>query len=161
MRAWWKGAASAILGALTLAACSSTVAPNTHEFEQFRFSCCAGAALDTAWHPGDDVALRWTVEGAGTTTDPAGTSITLTAELSGPFASVAALKGAGAGPETLIAAPLHPSDRNPGSPVSTIALPANLAAGWYDLVCSVNAGSGNRVSGASVIRVTTALMAHT
>jgi hypothetical protein len=138
MRAQWKVEATAVLTALVVAACASPSTTSGHEYEQFRFSCCAGTDLQTAWHPGDHVALHWVVESSGTTTNPTPSPITLTADLSGPFESVAALKAAGTEPETLTATPLHVSDLNPGNPVSTIVLPADLADGWYNLVSSVN-----------------------
>jgi methionine-rich copper-binding protein CopC len=143
-----------LITALTVAACASSGAANGHDYEQFRVSCCVETSLQTDWHPGGTVTLHWIVASAGTTTDPSAAPITLTAALSGPFASVAALKAAGSGPETMTAAPLHLSARNPGNPVSTIALPMNLVAGWYNLVYSVNSGPGNSVGGATVIRVT-------
>jgi hypothetical protein len=154
MRARWKVSAPSLVTALTLAACASSGTANGRAYEQFRVSCCTDASLQTDWHPGGAVTLHWIVASDGTTTDPAAAPITLTAAISGPFASVAALKAAGSDPETLTAAPLHLSARNPGDPVSTIALPTTLAAGWYNLVYSVNSGSGNSVGGASVIRVT-------
>lgn len=156
MRPRWKVTATSCITALTVAACASSGAANRHDYEQFRVSCCVDTSLQTDWHPGGTVTLHWIVASAGTTTDPSAAPMTLSASLSGPFASVTALKAAGSGPETLRAATLHISDRNPGNPVSTIALPANLAAGWYNLVYSVKSGPGNSVGGATVIRVTAA-----
>ena len=80
-------------------------------------------------------------------------AITLTAVLSGPFPSVAALKAGGTHSETLVASSLRVSDRTPVSPVSTIALPTDVAAGWYNLVITIKAAGGNTGS-ATVIQVT-------
>jgi hypothetical protein len=144
MRARWKVTATSLITALTVAACASSGAANGHEYEQFRVSCCVDTSLQTDRHPGGTVTLHWIVASAGTA-DVAAAPVTLTAALSGPFASVAALKAAGSAPETMTAAPLHLSARNLGNPVSTIALPMNLVAGWYNLVYSVNSGPGNSV----------------
>ena len=73
--------------------------------------------------------------------------------LNGPFPSVAALKAGGTHSETLVASSLRVSDRTSVSPVSTIALPADVAAGWYNLVITIKAAGGNTGS-ATVIQVT-------
>jgi hypothetical protein len=120
MGARWKVAATASVTALTLAACATSGTANGHEYEQFRVSCCVDTSLQTDWHPGGTVTLHWIVAGAGTTTDPVAAPIRLTAAISGPYPSVAALKAGGSESETLTAAPLHLSARNPGNPVSTM-----------------------------------------
>ncbi|MGA8635222.1 MAG: hypothetical protein WB805_10235 [Candidatus Dormiibacterota bacterium] len=78
--------------------------------------------------------------------------ITLSAIFTGPYASVAALKAGGIHSETLLASPVRVTDRTSGGAVSTIALPLDLAAGWYNLITTVKS-SGGSTAGAMVIQV--------
>ena len=87
------------------------------------------------------------------TSDDTKHSITLTAVLTGPYASVALLKAGGAHADTVYASSMQVTDRTPGNPVSTIGLPIDLPAGWYNLATNIRSAGGS-VSSASVIRVT-------
>jgi hypothetical protein len=106
-----------------------------------------------AWHPGQVITLQWSAESAGMTADGTQHPTTLTALLTGPYASVAALKAGGTHSETLLASPIRVTDRTSGSAVSTIALPLDLAPGWFNLVTTIES-AGDSTGGATVIQVT-------
>lgn len=82
--------------------------------------------------------------------------MTLTALLTGPFRSVSALKSAivrgRRGALTAAAPAIRISRDPPRSPVSVIAIPANMPPGLYELTFSVSA-SGGSVSGGSIVSV--------
>jgi hypothetical protein len=79
--------------------------------------------------------------------------ITLSAVLTGPYASVDVLKAVGPYTGSLAAQTLTVSDRMSGDPVSSIDLPIDLPVGWYNLAFTVKSAGGNVVS-ATVIQVT-------
>lgn len=152
MRVTRKVAAVIALAASMVAGCTSspTVAVR---YAQFRFTCCADSeALTQAWHPGQVITLRWSAESAGTTAADVQHPITLSAIVTGPYPSVAALKAGGTHPETLLASPVRVTDRTSGGAVSTIALPLDLSAGWYNLVTTIKF-SGGSTGGSTVIQV--------
>jgi hypothetical protein len=146
-------AATLVVGAL-LSGCSSPSPGDAVGYEHFRFTCCVNSGLQQAWHPVQGMTLHWIVESVGMTSDAAGHPITLTAILMGPYASVAILKAGGPHARTLAASQIPVTDRTPGSPVSSIALPLDLAAGWYNLAFTVKSSGGNLVGSATVIQVT-------
>ena len=135
-----------------MSACSSSPT-NAVGYQSFRFTCCANSDVLQAWHPGHDVTLHWIGESAGVTSDDVSHRITLTAVLTGPYVSVALLKAAGGYADTVSASPMQVTDRTPGNPVSTIGLPIDLPAGWYNLATTIRSAGGS-VSSASVIKVT-------
>ena len=154
MRVTWKVAATIGMVASVLVGCSPSSPTVAVGYEQFRFTCCANSeALTHAWHPGQSITLHWSAESAGMTADDTHHPITLTAVFTGPYANVAALKADGTPSETLRASPLVVTDRTSGSAVSTIALPLDLAAGWYNLATTIKSAGGSTGS-ATVIQVT-------
>ena len=154
MRVTWKVAAGIALVAPVVAGCSASSPSVVVSYEQFQFTCCANSeALTHAWHPGQVVTLQWSAESAGMTPDDSHHPITLTAILSGPYATVAALKTGGTHSETLLASPQRVTDRTSSNAVSTILLPLDMAVGWYNLVTTV-ASVGGSTAGATVIHVT-------
>jgi hypothetical protein len=154
MRVNWKAATAALGLSVFLPACSPPIPTNGVSYEQFRFTCCVNSgALLRSWHPGQDITVQWMTASAGMTSDDTQHPITLSALLTGPYASVAALKAGGTHSAALLASPLHVTDRTPGNPASTIALPLDLAAGWYNLATTIQS-AGGIVSGATVIQVT-------
>jgi hypothetical protein len=153
VRLTWKAALAAPVTAVVTSACSSPTPTNTVSYQSFRFTCCASSVVLQAWHPGHDVALHWIGESAGVTSDDAKHPITLAAVLTGPYASVALLKAGGAHADTIFASPMHVTDRTPGNPVSSIGLPIDLPAGWYNLATTIRSAGGS-VSSGSVIKVT-------
>lgn len=156
MRVNGRVAAASLVAGIIVVACSAPGPTNAVAYEQFRFTCCVSSDVLQAWHAGEAFTLEWIVENAGMTSDPAQHPVTLTALLTGPYASVAALKTGGAHLETLAATPVHVTDRAPGNPVSSISLPLGFPAGWYNLAFSIASEGGNRVGGSSVIQVTRA-----
>jgi hypothetical protein len=147
---------SASIGCLTLitaAACAVTspaAAPKGPTY-----SCCQTADIQREYRPGETLAIHWIVvpgeAGAGTQSQ----QLELNASLAGPFGKVDELKAddaARAAVSTLTAEPVRPSGVAGEQPVSTIAIPSDAAAGFYNLVTSVSEPGGS-VSGASVIRV--------
>jgi hypothetical protein len=154
MRVTLKVAALNALVASVLVGCSPSSPTVAVAYAQFRFTCCANSeALTHAWHPGQVITLHWSAESAGMTADDAQHPVTLTALFTGPYASVAALKAGGTHSETLLASPIRVTDRTSGSAVSTIALPLDLAAGWYNLITTIKS-TGSSTGGATVVQVT-------
>jgi hypothetical protein len=148
----WKAAVATPVAAVLMSACSSHSPTNAVGYQSFRFTCCASSDVLQAWHPGHEVALHWIGVTAGVTSDDTKHPITLTAVLTGPYASVALLKAGGAHADTVFTSPMQVTDRTPGNPVSTIGLPIDLPAGWYNLATTIRSASGS-VSSASVIKV--------
>jgi len=140
--------------ASALAGCSPSSPSVSVAYEQFRFTCCVNSeSLTHAWHPGQSITLQWSTESAGMTADDAQHPITLMATVTGPYASVVALKASGAHATTLTASPIRVTDRTSGGVVSTIALPLDLAPGWYNLATTIQS-AGSRTGGATIIEVT-------
>jgi hypothetical protein len=154
MRVTWKAAALIALLASVVVGCSPSGPTGGVGYSQFQFTCCANAeALTHAWHAGQVITLQWSAESVGMTASDAQHPITLTAIFTGPYTSVAALKGGGTHAETLVALPIRVTDRTSGSALSTIALPLDLPAGWYNLVTTIKSAGGS-VGGGTVIQVT-------
>jgi hypothetical protein len=149
----WKAAIATPVAAVLMSACSSPSPTNAIGYASFSFTCCSSSDVLQAWHPGREVALHWMGESAGVTSDDAKHSITLTAVLTGPYASVALLKAGGAHAYTVYASSMRVTDRTPRNPVSTIGLPIALPAGLYNLATNIRSAGGS-VSSASVIKVT-------
>jgi hypothetical protein len=154
MRVKWKVAAASFVAAVSLAGCSSPSRGNAVGYEHFRFTCCVNSDLQQAWHPGREMTLHWIAESAGMTSDATGHSITLTAVLTGPYASVAVLKAGGPHARTLAASAIAVTDGTRGNPVSSIALPLDLPPGMYNLAFTIKSAGGNVVGSATVIQVT-------
>jgi hypothetical protein len=154
MRLTRKVLAISALAASVVVGCSPSSPTVAVSFEQFQFTCCANSeALTHAWHPGQVITLQWSAQGAGMTATDAPHQIALAAIFTGPYASVAALKARGPHSETLLSSALRVTDRTSSSALSTITLPIDLAAGWYDLVTSITSARGS-TGGATVIQVT-------
>ncbi|HUZ68085.1 MAG TPA: hypothetical protein VMU65_00095 [Candidatus Saccharimonadales bacterium] len=154
MRVRWKVAAVVAPVASVLAGCSPSSPSVAVSYEQFRFNCCANAEVLThALHPGQVISLQWSAESTGMTADDLQVPITLTAVFTGPYASVAALKSGGTRTAILVASPIHVTDRTSGGAVSTIALPLDIGAGWYNLA-TTSTSAGGSTTGATVIQVT-------
>jgi hypothetical protein len=111
------------------------------------YQCCVEISANTTWHAGDKVALRWQPTPPGRTTDANPKQIILSVSLTGPFASVEALKQAtsqGLKPavvRTINAAPLSVNDRVVVSAISQLDLPADLPPGYYNLATNASVAS--------------------
>jgi len=144
------------IGALLFAvgACAGPPAPPPGP----TYSCCASGDIDRIYHPGDTLSIHWIVHGPPA---PSGAAprFELDVRLSGSFGSVEELKsqvvhagGQAAGPQTVAAAPLHPTGVAGEQPVSTILIPLTAAPGYYNLEFSV-AEPGSTFSGGSIIQI--------
>jgi hypothetical protein len=108
------------------------------------YQCCVEIGPNTTWHAGENVALRWQPTPPGRTTDANPKPIVLSVSLTGPFASVDALKQATsqslkpAAVRTINAAPLSVNDRVVVSAISQLDLPADLPSGYYNLATSAS-----------------------
>ena len=103
------------------------------------YNCCTENTGNLTWHAGQRVTLHWQPTPPGRTTDPNPRQIVLSLSLTGPFATVDALKQATsqglkpAGVRTVSAAPVSVDDRIVLSPISQLDLPADLPPGYYNL----------------------------
>ncbi len=125
----------------------------------FNYECCSALLVNTVYHPGDVLKLRWIrLTNAPTTRKPTGVTIVLSASISGPFASVASLKSAFArshpkfGEVNSKATNIRISNRTFAKPVSSIRIPAKAGKGYYELTTSV-AGGPVTQTGGSIIRI--------
>ena len=121
------------------------------------YNCCAENTGNLTWHAGEKVTLTWQPTPGGMTTDSNKHTIVLSVSLTGPFATVDALKQATtqglkpAGVRTINAAPVSVNDRTFLTPVSELDLPADLPPGYYNLAQEAAQGGGSAVGGAIVI----------
>lgn len=139
------------LAGIGLVGCSSGTGPSV-AYPRYQFACCASLDGLRVWHPGETMTLQWTQESAGESSHSAQVAITLTAVLAGPFAKVDALKGGGAATRTVRATPISTTNGTPGSPVSTLPLPADLTPGYYNLTIT-NAEASGSTSSATIVQV--------
>jgi hypothetical protein len=93
------------------------------------------------------------VQDAGRTSDSGPHPMTLTAELTGPYADVSGLKSGAAATRTVHAPAIKTDDRTPTAPNSTLNLPSDLPPGLYNLAIGVDFGGGNGWSSGSVVKV--------
>jgi hypothetical protein len=152
MRGQWKVVGASFAVALSLVGCSSPSPENVVSYEHFRFTCCAND-LQQAWHSGEGIPLQWIAESAGRNSERTGQLVTLTAVLTGPYASVAVLKAGSPYTRSPAAQPLLVTDRMSGDPVSSIDLPIDLPVGWYNLAFTIKS-AGGKVGSATVVQVT-------
>jgi hypothetical protein len=139
---------------------SGAQTPNSYH-ATFTYECCSASALlvNTIYHPGDVLTLKWIPETNTPTLSKQPTfTIVLSANISGPFASVVSLKKAFTrahpkrGRVNSKAITVRLSNRKSANPVSIIRIPANASKGYYELSTSM-AGGSVAVSGGSVIRI--------
>ena len=121
------------------------------------YSCCTDNTGNLTWHAGQSVALHWQPTPAGMTTDSIQHKIVLSVSLTGPFATVDALKLATSqgskpvGMRTVNAAPISVDDRTLLTPMSQLDLPADLPPGYYNLATQAATAGGSAGGGAIVI----------
>jgi hypothetical protein len=121
------------------------------------YNCCIENTGNLTWHAGEKVTLTWQPTPGGMTTDSTKHTIVLSVSLTGPFATVDALKQATTqgskppGVRTVNAAPVSVDDRTLLTPVSQLDLPADLPPGYYNLAQEAAQGSGSTSGGAIVI----------
>jgi len=136
---------------LALAACSSTSSVVAIGPSLQSYSCCSSGDIDAVRHPGETVNLHWLPTPLGPSATSAVSTVRLRAGLSGPFASVSALKSANS-PATVTAPVIVTTNQVGDSPVSVIVIPQDAAAGYYNLTTTIDQDGGN-VTGGSVIKV--------
>ncbi|WP_433825821.1 hypothetical protein ACQP2E_27395 [Actinoplanes sp. CA-015351] len=129
------------------------------------YSCCADTDVDSPYHPGQVMSVRWTVESTNVPAAGGAAPVELSASLTGPYATVSELKSA---PEdstnaaeyvTLTAPPVRPSGTPGEKPVSTILISSDAGPGYYNLTTAMKQGE-KIVDGASIIRVVTPAPRH-
>jgi len=125
----------------------------------FSYSCCSASFVDTIHHPGEVLKLRWIqLTNAPTSTKQPAFRIVLSANISGPFATVASLKSAFArshpkyGDVNSKATAIRLSNTKSANPVSSVRIPANAGNGYYELTTSVAGGSVTS-GGGSILRI--------
>ena len=125
----------------------------------YTYSCCSASLVDTTYHPGEVMDVRWIRSVDSPATSPR-VIILLSARLSGPFASVEGLKSSmTASPHALRAVDVaslvrRVSNTSGASPVTRLRIPATASPGYYNL--SFTIGSSPRsvvMSAASIVRV--------
>lgn len=141
-------AIAGVVAAGILVGCSpSSASQSGLTYARYTFTCCTASDIQSAWHPGETVSLHWIVVAAGATADSRPLPITITAALAGPYANINGLKGGAPAARTIPAPALNTDDRNPTAPISTFALPSDLAMGFYNLAFRVDYGGGNSLPG--------------
>jgi hypothetical protein len=122
------------------------------------YQCCVEIGPSTTWHAGENVALHWQPTPPGRTTDATPQQIVLSVSLTGPFASVDALKQATSqgvkptGVRSINAPPVSVNDRRVVFPISDLDLPADLLPGYYNLATNASVASQSW-GGSAVVRV--------
>jgi hypothetical protein len=142
-----------VVATLGLSGCATANSGNSISYEPYTYTCCGASGTQRTWHPGDTYTLQWIVEAAGSTTDSTGQRVTLSAVLTGPYQSITTLKAGGAALMTLRATPIAITDRIHENPVSTIVLPVNLPAGYYNVADRMEFAGGGAVGSGRIIQV--------
>ncbi|MGC5051052.1 hypothetical protein ACLQ2S_06335 [Micromonospora sp. DT48] len=120
-----------------------TVRTETPMAPPVTYTCCETADIDRLYAPGQMFTLHWIVEESGEQSTTPPRPVDLEAELTGPFATVEALKAAmessagPAGPATFKAETVRTSSEPGHRPVSTSAIPTDAGTGFYNLVTTV------------------------
>ena len=125
----------------------------------YTYSCCSSILVNTVYHPGGVVVLRWRRVVAPPGANGHGDYL-LSARLIGPFSSVEELKTTiAASPHARaalnLASPvLRVANTSGASPVTRLRIPMTASPGYYNL--SITIGSSPRsvvMSAASIVRV--------
>jgi hypothetical protein len=147
----------AVAGGLLLSACSTQPPTSGVTYAVYRYGCCAEISSNDTWHAGQHLTLHWQQQAAGATSDATPHQMVLSVSLTGPFASVDALKQGTtqgtkpAGARTISAAPLTIDDRSVVAPASQLDLPSDLAPGYYNLATGGSLAGQSWGGGAVVI----------
>jgi hypothetical protein len=126
---------------------------------QVTYSCCEAGDVDTLYQPGQTLTIHWMVNRSDEP-DATPLPVELAARLTGPFATVEALKAVtddsqpAPGLATFAATAVRPSGLPGERPVSTIAIGPAAAPGYYNLHTSVTGlNERDEVGGASIVQV--------
>jgi hypothetical protein len=151
----------AIFVVTTLVLSPTTSGAQTKDSHQatFSYSCCSASLIDTIHHPGEVLKLRWTqLTNPPTSNKQPAFTMVLSANISGPFATVTSLKSAFGrshpkyGDVNSKATVIRLSNTKSANPVSSIRIPANAGKGYYELTTSLAGGSVTS-GGGSIIRI--------
>jgi hypothetical protein len=143
---------SVFLGPVPSGAQTSRSSPTT-----FSYDCCDAAIVNTVYHPGAVMTIKWTPSAYPPSNYPRST-VTLSAGISGPFHSVASLKIAfgRSHPQLGVinskALTVRLSDQESAHPMSLIRIPTDASKGFYELTTTVKEGSVT-TGGGSIIRI--------
>lgn len=102
--------------------------------------------------------LHWQAQAFGSSNSPTAEPVRLQLTLTGPFASIDALKAAIAGNRlpsdvrSINADTPGITDRTGGTPTSELNLPADLTPGYYNLKQQVTLG-GSSASGSTIVTI--------
>ncbi len=147
-----------IAGGLLLSACSGQPSDSGVIYGYHGYQCCIEITGNDNWLAGQHVTLHWQPTPPARTTDPTPHHVLLSVSLTGPFATVDALKQSlsqgtkPAGLRTITAIPVTVDDRNFQTPASQLDLPSDLAPGYYNLATQ-SSSAGLSVGGAAVVYV--------
>ena len=148
--------------ALSIVARSGAGSPATSgesNVATYTYSCCSAILVDTIYHPGGVVVLRWRRDVVPPGATGRGDYL-LSARLVGPFSSVEELKTTiAASPNAhaalnLVSPVLRVSNTSGASPATRLRIPVTASPGYYNL--SFTIGSSPRsvvMSAASIVRV--------
>lgn len=148
----------AFAASILLAACGSTNQDGGVRYAIYGYNCCAEIMADTSWHAGQHLTLHWTAIAGQPTPDRTAHAMKLRIRLTGPFATVDALKHANgqgrppAGVRSIDAITPSVTDRTGGTPASKLDLPGDLPAGYYNLETSVSSDCCS-TGGATVVTI--------
>lgn len=154
MRRW----GFALAATIALAACGSTNPYEGSRYATYGYNCCAEITAETSWHAGQHLTLHWTAIAGQPTPDRTAHAMKLHIRLTGPFATVDALKQANgqgrtpAGVRSIDATTPSVTDRTGGTPASELDLPPDLPAGYYNLETSVSSDCCS-TGGATVVTI--------
>ncbi|GIJ23452.1 hypothetical protein [Micromonospora lutea] len=135
-----------------------TVRTETPMAPPVTYTCCETADIDRLYTPGQMFTLHWMVEVSGEQSTAPPRPVDLEAELTGPFSSVEELKAAlesstGPAGRAVFKAETVRASGEPGyRPVSTIAIPTDAEAGFYNLTTTI-VDDDHSTSGMSIVEV--------
>lgn len=124
----------------------------------FSYTCCRASLTGAVFHPGQMIKVEWTPVSNAPTKEPVET-ITLKADVTGPYRSIASLKSSIArskpvlGVVNVSATPVTLSNLKSANPRSPITLPSNAGSGYYEVTLTIADGSVTSNSGI-IVRVT-------
>jgi hypothetical protein len=111
------------------------------------------------WHPGERRTIKWTVVPGPRTASSSPQPVVITTQLTGPFATVAALKDTignskpNPSARKIDGTPLRIDNHTADGVVSVIQLPADMGTGLYNLRFVTDYGSSNSSGGSTIIVV--------
>jgi hypothetical protein len=126
----------------------------------YEYSCCSAKVMDTIYHPGDVIHLTWTPTHVQPLQAYPKATVELSAQLSGSFSSVVALKSSAkpaatkvkSNNDSAVAKTIWVSNHSGADPVSTITIPRNAKPGYFNLNTTTSE-TGMTITAGGVIRI--------